>query len=84
MGGEIGIGSAFSVDWVTWHALRHALGQNPRFWWQEGGFLLTLDQLVEVQILVPQFINAVFETKIPVTVRMRPYACNISPDRRHA
>ena len=45
---------------------------------------LTLDQLVEVQILVPQFINAVFETKLRVAVHIRPYACYISPDRRHA
>ncbi len=84
MRGKIGIGSAFSVDWVTWHAFRHAFGQKPRFWWQERGFPLTLDQLVEVQILVPQFINAVFETKTPVTVHIRPYACYISPDGRHA
>jgi hypothetical protein len=62
------------------HAFRHALGQKRRFWWQEGGFLLTLDQLVEVQILVPQFINAVFETKLRVTVHIRPYACYICPD----
>jgi len=37
---------------------------------------LTLDQLVEVRILVPQVPRAVFAAKITVAVRMCPYACH--------